>query len=71
MTDRFNTLIVVLENEMRSDDASSLMEAITHMRGVLSVSGNVADFSEHMAIERAKRDLGQKLIDIVYPQPKS
>lgn len=71
MTDRFHSLTVVLEKDIRSDDAESLMQAIKHMRGVISVSGNVADFVHHMAQERARHELGQKLWEILYPPPTS
>jgi hypothetical protein len=43
MTERFNTLTVVLEKDMRDDDAETLLTAIRQMRGVLSVKGNVSD----------------------------
>lgn len=70
MTDRFNTLTVVLERDMRDDDAESLLQAISHFRGVLHVSGNVSDPESYMAEERARRDLGKKLFDVVYPDRK-
>ena len=66
MTDRFNALTVVLEKDIRDDDAQAIMNAITMLRGVLSVSGNVADLNSHIASERAKGELGQKLIDMVF-----
>ena len=61
MTDRFNTLTVVLEKDTRDDDAESLLQAIRHMRGVLSVSGNVAEPTHYMAEERARSDLRAKI----------
>lgn len=68
MTDRFNTLTVVLEKDMRDDDAEGLIEAIQRLRGVLSVTGNVANGNSWMAEERARHDLGQKLWEILYPK---
>lgn len=67
MTDRFNTLTVVLEHDMRDDDCEGLIDALRHMRGVLSVEGNVSDSTSHMAEHRARHELGQKLLDVVYP----
>ena len=55
MTDRYNALTVVMEKDMRDDDAEALIAAIRQLRGVLSVSGNVAD-------------LGQKLWSVLYPK---
>lgn len=68
MTDRYNTLTVVLEKDMRDDGAEVLLAAIRQLRGVLSVSGNVADPAAYMAEERAKRELGEKLWQVLYPK---
>jgi len=67
MTDRFHSLTVVLEKDIRSDDAEGLIQAIRHMRGVISVSGNVSDIVHYMAQERARHELGKKLLEILYP----
>jgi len=66
MTDRFNALVVVLEDDIREDDAKKIIEAIECLRGVLSVKGNVRDISDHTAQERAKHDLERKLWDALY-----
>jgi len=71
MTDRFHTLTVVLEHDIRDDDAQALISAIGQLRGVLSVTGVVADLDSHMARERARHELGQKLLDVVYPERSS
>jgi len=68
MTDRYNTLTVVLERDIREDDAEGLLDAIRHMRGVLSVAGNVADSSEYMAVERARHELRMKLWEALNPK---
>ena len=68
MTDRYNALTVVLEKDIRDDDAEALLAAIRQLRGVLSVSGNVADMGDHIAQERARRDLGEKLWRVLYPK---
>jgi hypothetical protein len=67
MTDRLHTLTVVLETDMRVDDAESLISAIRQLRGVLSVTGEVSDMTAHMAQERARRELGQKIMNVIYP----
>ena len=71
MTDRFHSLTVVLERDIREDDAEALMGAIKTLRGVLSVRGEVADMTSVMAEDRARRELGQRLIEIVYPKGKA
>lgn len=68
MTDRYNALTVILEKDIRDDDAEALLNAIRQLRGVLSVSGNVADFDSHLAQERARSELGQKLWNVLYPK---
>jgi len=61
MTDRFNSLTVVLKEDVREDDAESLIAAINHLRGVLSVNGNVRDICSHTAEIRAKNEMVKKL----------
>lgn len=68
MTDRYNALTVVLEQDIRDDDAEALLNAIRQLRGVLSVTGNVSDMNSHIAQERARRDLGEKLWCVLYPK---
>ncbi len=68
MTDRFNTLTIVLGESIREDDAEALISAIKQLRGVLSVAGNVSDPVEYMAQERVRRELGTKLWEVIYPK---
>lgn len=70
MTDRFHSLTVVLEKDMREDDAEVLITAIRLLRGVLSVEGNISDGMVHVAHDRARFELGQKLLDVLYPERK-
>ena len=67
MTDRYHSLTVVLEKDMRSDDAEGLLAAIQRMRGVLSVTGEVTDVGTWMAEERARQELGTKIWHVLYP----
>lgn len=68
MTDRYHSLTVVLDADMRVDDAEVLMSAIRQFRGVAGVTGVVADMASHMAEARARRDLGDKLLAVLYPK---
>ena len=68
MTDRYNALTIVLEKDVRDDDAEALLNAIRQLRGVLSVTGNVADLDSHMAQERARRELGENLWRVLHPK---
>ena len=71
MTDRLNSLLVVLEHDIRDDDAEPILEAIRQLRGVLTVTGNVRNYSDHIAEERAKADIHRKLFAVIYPKGKS
>ena len=65
MTDRFNKLVVVLDKDLREDDAEPLMNAIRQMRGVLSVEGNVVTTGDHVATVRVKHELSQKVFEFI------
>lgn len=66
MTDRYNSLTVVLGNDVRSDDAESLIKAICCFRGVINVAGNVADIGTHVAEQRVRLELGAKLREVLF-----
>jgi hypothetical protein len=67
MTDRINSITVVLESDLRDDDAEDILSAIKQLRGVLSVTGNVAELDDHIAQQRVRHELGQKLWSVIYP----
>ena len=67
MSDRFNTLTVSLEKDIRDDDAEALVSAICQLKGVLSVSGNVTDITEWCAEERVRAELSKKLWSVLHP----
>jgi hypothetical protein len=61
MSDRYNSLIVFLKKDIKDEDAKPLIEAIKQLRGVLDVQPNVSDMLSHLAEERARRELTDKL----------
>lgn len=65
MTDRFHSFTVVLEKDIREDDAEYLMNAIRCLKHVVDVSGNVSDYDSHMAYVRARSELSQKLWEVL------
>lgn len=65
MTDRYNALTVVLDRDIREDDAEMLINAIRMLRGVLTVDPHVADIGDHVAAARVKRDLTEKLYTVM------
>lgn len=68
MTDRFNALTVVLEKDIREDDAQAIIAAIMQLRGVISVEGNVADMHSHIAKQQALHEIRMQLNDVIYPK---
>jgi hypothetical protein len=70
MTDRYYALTVVLEKDIRSDDAEQIINAIRMIKYVLSVKGNVADPVTFMAQSRERREIGEKLFKILHGTEK-
>lgn len=52
MTDRINTLTVVLESPIRTDDAQGIVEAIAMVRGVQSVEFGEVDGTSGARIQQ-------------------
>jgi len=67
MTDRFNGLLVTLENDIREDDAEAIILAIRQLCGVIGCKGNVVDIQEHLAETRIRHELWGKMQDIFFP----
>lgn len=67
MTDRIHSLTVVLESDRRDDDVKAIVNSILMIKGVLNVAEHVTDHAAHMAQERSKRELGDKLMAVIYP----
>lgn len=67
MTTRFNSLTIVLEKEIREDDAEHLINAIKMLRGVLSVEGDVIYRETYMAEERALHKLRTEMRGVLFP----
>lgn len=61
MTDRYHAFTVVLETDIRSDDAEELLKAILMLKGVLSVNPHVPDIDSHVARQRARAELVEKI----------
>ena len=66
MSDRINTITVVLEKETRLDDCDAIIAAIRMTKGVLSADPNVAEPFEYTAFERARHELRQELKEVLY-----
>lgn len=71
MSDRFHSLVVVLEFDIKDEDAAPIITAIETLRGVASVTGIVSDMESNMAETRALTKLRTQLFDVLYPKEKA
>lgn len=67
MTIMYYALTVVLDKDIKEEDAQKIIDAVRMIKGVLEVEGNVANSATYMAQERAKKSLGRKLLEAVFP----
>jgi hypothetical protein len=65
MTAKFNSLTIVLESDVREDDAQTLINAILMLKGVLSVEGNVSSVADYVAESRVKSEVRNRLFEII------
>lgn len=65
MTDRHSSYIVVLESDIREDDAEATLAALRQIRGVLTVEPVVASYEQHVAENRAMHAMRMKLYDFI------
>lgn len=64
MTDRYNALTVVLDRDIRSDDAEWVINAIKMVKGVASVSPHIAEAGDYIAKQRVKQEVFEKIVAI-------
>ena len=70
MTDRIKGFVVTLDKDVCEDDAEGIVNAISHVRGVSDVSEMVADPDHYIAVARARQELQEKMIEILWPKEK-
>lgn len=70
MTDRAHSLTVCLDVDIREDDLEALQNAIMQIKHVIAVEPNIADPMLWVAEARAKRELGDKLFNVLYGDEK-
>lgn len=61
MTDRYKGFLVLLENDIRSDNAKPILEALKMIKGVLSVKPYVAHMEDYLLAERERIAISQKM----------
>jgi hypothetical protein len=68
MTDRVSAFIVILEQDMREDDAAALRQALERFRGVDEVKDYGADFlAESIGETRERNRIATQIVRILYP----
>lgn len=70
MTDRFYALTVALEKDIREDDAEQIINAISMIKNVLDVKGNVSHPDIWTAEMRIRHEIGKKLFKVLNEQDK-
>jgi hypothetical protein len=71
MTDHHSAYIVILETDIREDDAQATINAIKQIRGVLAVEPHPFDPDERIAEMRVRNELSNKIFDVLYPKEQS
>ena len=66
MTDRVRTLIVLLEEDTRADDAADVAELLKRIRYVADVRlGPVVGLDAWVVRNKIRRELGQQIWDLI------
>ena len=67
MTDRYHSFVVVLDKDLRSDDAEATLVALRQIRGVIDVVPQITNVESLMAESRAETDLRSKILEALWP----
>jgi hypothetical protein len=65
MTDRYSAFWVILDRDIRDDDAEAIINAIKQLRGIVAVTPHLSNPDAGIATLRLKNGLIQKLIKVV------
>ena len=64
MTDRLKGVHVSFEEDIRVDDAETIINAIKMIKGVSDVKGNITNPDDWLAREYVKQEIKDKLLDL-------
>jgi len=68
MTDRVNTLTVILDRAMRVDDVEAVKKALRMVRFVAKVeNGPVNDMADYVAYTRVRNEIKEQLFKVLSP----
>jgi len=68
MTDRINAFLVVLDEELREDDAENTITALKQIKGVIGVEKAVENSSLMIAKMQIRNEMTAKLLEVLYPK---
>lgn len=67
MTDRISAFIVTLDQDIREDDVEFILNAVRAIKHVQSVKPLVKSWENHVAQERVRQEIGEKLLKVIWP----
>lgn len=67
MTDRIKGFIVILDEDIREDDAEPIANAIRQLNHVASVEGSVRNIEDTMNRSRIRMELERQLWAVLHP----
>lgn len=70
MSDRIYSYTVILDGTYKDEGEQAIRNALEMVKGVSSVVPLVTDPMTYFAIDRAKNDIADKIMDILYPRDK-
>lgn len=66
MTDRYSAFVVVLDHDVRADEADATITALEQIRGVISVEPHVGNIEQSIAQVRADTAWRNAIIDFLH-----
>lgn len=65
MTDRIRHLTITLDQDIRTDDVESIVNALKMVRGVAAVERHVVKFEDHLAREAVRAEIRRELHEAI------
>lgn len=66
MTDRIKGYVVILEENIREDDAKQITDALSMVKGVLKATPLISGIEDLIAEERVRARLRNQILDILW-----
>lgn len=65
MTDRVKGLVVVLEEDIREDDAEKIIEAVEMVKGVQSVDKNITEVDDYINRQKVVNKISKDIFEVL------